>query len=65
MGIGAGLYMYNVVVHIRYLISWWDLVQTSGHPDESRWHHFRHLCRFQVWFKVLTNHSSSYSTMCW
>jgi len=26
MGVGAGLYMYNVVVkkvHVRYLISWW------------------------------------------
>jgi len=29
MGVGAGLYIYNVVVkkvHIRYLISWWVLL---------------------------------------
>jgi len=30
MGVGAGLYMYVVVVrtkvHVRYLISWWVLV---------------------------------------
>jgi len=29
MGVGAGLYMYDVVIkneHIRYLISWWVLV---------------------------------------
>jgi len=29
MGVGAGLYMYDVVVkkvHVRYLISWWVLV---------------------------------------
>jgi len=32
MGIGAGLYMYDVVVkkvHIHYLISWWFLVYSS------------------------------------
>jgi len=30
MGVGAGLYMCDVVkkVHVRYLISWWVLVQT-------------------------------------
>jgi len=29
MGVGAGLYMYDIVVkkvHVRYLISWWVLV---------------------------------------
>jgi len=29
MGVGAGLYIYDVVVkkvHVRYLISWWVLV---------------------------------------
>jgi len=29
MGVGAGLYVYDVFakkVHIRYLISWWVLV---------------------------------------
>ena len=29
MGVGAGLYMYDVVVkkvHVRYLISWWVFV---------------------------------------
>jgi len=29
MGVGAGLYMHDVVVkkvHVRYLISWWVLV---------------------------------------
>jgi len=29
MGVGAGLYMYDVVakkVHVRYLSSWWVLV---------------------------------------
>jgi len=32
MGVGAGLYMCDVVkkVHVRYLISWWVLV-ISGH----------------------------------
>jgi len=31
MGVGAGLYMYDVVVktHVRYLISWWVLVYLS------------------------------------
>jgi len=32
MGVGAGLYMCDVVVkkvHVRYLISWWVLVVTS------------------------------------
>jgi len=30
MGVGAGLYMCDVVkkVHVRYLISWWVLVLT-------------------------------------
>jgi len=29
MGVGAGLYMCDVVkkVHVRYLISWWVLVE--------------------------------------
>jgi len=33
MGIGAGLYIYDVVVikvHVRYLISWWVLVLYSS-----------------------------------
>jgi len=32
MGVGAGLYMCDVVkkVHIRYLISWWVLVNSSN-----------------------------------
>ena len=31
MGVGAGLYMCDVVkkVHVRYLISWWVLVTTT------------------------------------
>jgi len=30
MGVGAGVYMCDAVkkVHVRYLISWWVLVQT-------------------------------------
>jgi len=31
MGVGAGLYMCDVVkkVHVRYLISWWVLVYSG------------------------------------
>jgi len=32
MGVGAGLYMCDVVkkVHVRYLISWWVLVSEDA-----------------------------------
>jgi len=40
MGVGAGLYMYDVrkKVHVRYLISWWVLLlyrvgRKRGHLD--------------------------------
>jgi len=38
MGVGAGLYMCDVVkkVHVRYLISWWVLVLIDFH------HHHQH-----------------------
>jgi len=36
MGVGSGLYMCDVVkkVHVRYLISWWVLVNPSVILDE-------------------------------
>jgi len=42
MGVGAGLYMCDVVkkVHVRYLISWWVLVILSskkGKENISLW----------------------------
>jgi len=39
MGVGGGLYMYDVVkkVHVRYLISWWVLVliPESSHSSST------------------------------
>jgi len=37
MGVGAGLYMCDVVktVHVRYLISWWVLVITANMQSET------------------------------
>jgi len=37
MGVGAGLYMCDVVkkVHVRYLISWWVLVLAAGDRMKS------------------------------
>jgi len=37
MGVGAGLYMCDVVkkVHVRYLISWWVLVWYANDFEES------------------------------
>jgi len=38
MGVGAGLYMYDVVVkkvHVRYLISWWVVVGIRVNTQDS------------------------------
>jgi len=40
MGVGAGLYMCDVVkkVHVRYLISWWVLVKRGNTPpSKTHW----------------------------
>jgi len=44
MGVGAGLYMCDAVkkVHVRYLISWWVLVQIC---ERTNWQTDRHTHR--------------------
>jgi len=41
MGVGSGLYMYDVVesVHVRYLIFWWALVvlRSPAAPAHPHW----------------------------
>jgi len=41
MGVGSGLYMYDVVVkkvHVHYLISWWVLVPSKPHECRIQLH---------------------------